>query len=142
MEATHQRANSMTTTQENPIDNSKKFEVTTINVASVSGSPSPAIAPPATGTPTEEPDLQLLAHLQQEWEKRRIHRWKSPLMMVVFFLVGLALSLAHCIFYPSLHGKIVGNSDAQEEKLRQVLLIPRCPTVADCSPDTEQLSRS
>jgi hypothetical protein len=38
--------------------------------------------------------------------------------MLGFFALGLAFSLAHCIFYPKLKGNIVGNSDSQEEKLR------------------------
>lgn len=42
--------------------------------------------------------------------------------MTIFFIVGLAMSLAHCIFYPRLSGKIVGNPDAQEEKIRFVYL--------------------
>jgi thiol:disulfide interchange protein len=141
-EATHQRADSMIAAQANPTNDSKRLQITTVNISSGSGSSSPAIAPYATNIPAEEAGLQLPAPLQQDWQKRRIHRWKSPLMMVVFFLVGLAMSLAHCIFYPSLQGKIVGNSDAQEEKIRQVLLAPRYPTAADRFPDSEQLSRS
>lgn len=66
----------------------------------------------------ESCDLQQLVCLQQNWQNRHIHRWKSPLLMVTFFLVGLAMSLAHCIFYSSMRDKIVGNSDAQEEKIR------------------------
>ena len=42
--------------------------------------------------------------------------------MVMFFITGLAMSLAHCIFYARLSGRIVGNSDAQEEKIRSVAI--------------------
>ncbi|KAF2270247.1 hypothetical protein CC78DRAFT_599658 [Lojkania enalia] len=38
--------------------------------------------------------------------------------MIIFFLIGLAMSLAHCIFYPKLRNVIVGDPSAQEEKLR------------------------
>lgn len=38
--------------------------------------------------------------------------------MLGFFALGIAFSLAHCIYYPRLKGDIVGNSDSQEEKLR------------------------
>jgi hypothetical protein len=50
--------------------------------------------------------------------KRRIHKWRSPLLMVVFYFLGLSLSLAHCVFYPKLKGRIVGDSGQQEEKIR------------------------
>jgi hypothetical protein len=43
--------------------------------------------------------------------------------MISFFVVGFALSLAHCIFYPKLKGKVVGNSSSQEEKLRWVVCL-------------------
>jgi hypothetical protein len=50
--------------------------------------------------------------------KRQIHKWRSPLLMVVFYLLGLSLSVAHCIFYPKLKGRIVGDPGQQEEKIR------------------------
>jgi hypothetical protein len=52
------------------------------------------------------------------WKERRIHTWKAPLLMVVFFLLGLAMSVAHCILYPKLRGQIEGKADQQEEKIR------------------------
>ena len=52
------------------------------------------------------------------WEARRIHTWKTPLLMVLFFLAGLAMSMAHCIFYPKLKDQVVGKADQQEEKIR------------------------
>lgn len=55
---------------------------------------------------------------QRLFKKRHVHKWKSPLLMVGFFTLGLAFSLAHCIFYPKLKDNVVGNSDSQEEKLR------------------------
>jgi hypothetical protein len=56
---------------------------------------------------------------QQPWSKRHIHKWKSPLLNVGFFIFGFAMSLAHCVFYPKLKDRVVGDSSAQEEKLRQ-----------------------
>lgn len=52
------------------------------------------------------------------FKSRYIHRWKSPLLMFLFFVIGLTMSFAHCIFYPALEGKIVGGSSSQEERLR------------------------
>jgi thiol:disulfide interchange protein len=54
----------------------------------------------------------------QEWTKRRINKWRSPSLMVLFFLLGLSISIAHCVFYPKLRGKLVGDSNQQEEKIR------------------------
>jgi hypothetical protein len=55
---------------------------------------------------------------QLGWRKRQIPRWKSPLLMILFFIIGLAMSLGHCIFYPKLSGKLVGGSSDQEENIR------------------------
>jgi hypothetical protein len=52
------------------------------------------------------------------WKARELHVWNAPILMVFFFVVGLGMSLAHCIFYTSLNRQIVGNSNQQEEKLR------------------------
>jgi len=38
--------------------------------------------------------------------------------MVLFLVFGLAMSVAHCVFYPKLKGQIVGKADQQEEKIR------------------------
>lgn len=46
------------------------------------------------------------------------HNWKSPILMVIFLLIGVGLSVGHCVFYPSLNGQLVGGSSRQEEKLR------------------------
>lgn len=54
----------------------------------------------------------------QGWTNRYIYRWRSPFLMVLFFVLGAAVSIAHCVFYPMLNGKIVGGSDQQEEKIR------------------------
>lgn len=43
--------------------------------------------------------------------------------MILFFLVGLSVSIAHCVFYPQLRGKIVGDPGKQEEKIRYVSLL-------------------
>jgi hypothetical protein len=58
------------------------------------------------------------SQIAPRWTKRRIHKWKSPLLMSIFFILGVAVSLAHCVFYPKLSGKIVGDSSQQEEKIR------------------------
>lgn len=71
--------------------------------------PSPAIRPIA-----ERQDSRTFPG----WKGRRIHAWRSPLLMVLFLLVGLAMSVAHCVFYPKLKGQIVGKADQQEEKIR------------------------
>ncbi|KAK7192632.1 hypothetical protein PSPO01_01340 [Paraphaeosphaeria sporulosa] len=118
MEAIQRRSDSVVAVHTNPTNDGKQLQVSITDVAPGSSSSTPAIAPDATDVPAEGAVFQLPAPLQQGWPERRIHRWKSPIMMVVFFLVGLAMSLAHCIFYPSLKGKVVGNSDAQEEKIR------------------------
>ncbi|CAH0053763.1 unnamed protein product [Clonostachys solani] len=52
------------------------------------------------------------------WMPQLPKHLKSPLLMVVFFLVGFGLSLGHCIFYPQLSSRIVGDSNQQEERLR------------------------
>ncbi|KAJ4301769.1 hypothetical protein N0V90_003863 [Kalmusia sp. IMI 367209] len=101
-----------------------KLENTILSVAQVSSESSPAISPDVVVIPVQGEPLPLGIPLQQGWEQRRIHRWKSPVLMVAFFLIGLAMSLAHCIFYPSLNGKIVGDPDIQEEKIRGLLLPP------------------
>ncbi|KAI9766942.1 MAG: hypothetical protein M1840_006239 [Geoglossum simile] len=49
---------------------------------------------------------------------RQINRWKSPLLLSIFFTVGLAMSIAHCVFYPKLSGIVVGNSSNQERNIR------------------------
>ncbi|KAH6959760.1 hypothetical protein BKA56DRAFT_533090 [Ilyonectria sp. MPI-CAGE-AT-0026] len=38
--------------------------------------------------------------------------------MIIFLLIGVGLSVGHCVFYPSLNRQLVGNSSRQEEKLR------------------------
>ena len=53
------------------------------------------------------------------WTWRRYHKWKSPLLMSTFFVLGLGISIAHCVFYASLNGTIVGSSRQQERNLRQ-----------------------
>ncbi|KAF2471142.1 uncharacterized protein BDR25DRAFT_223485 [Lindgomyces ingoldianus] len=87
------------------------------------GRPDSLVSPTETRTLDlggNSPTLPAAEGPQPEWIKRRIHRWKSPLLMVVFYIIGLAMSLAHCIFYPKLKGVIVGNPDSQEGKIRQV----------------------
>jgi hypothetical protein len=53
------------------------------------------------------------------WTSRRYHKWKSPLLMFTFFVLGLGISIAHCAFYPALNATIVGSPRQQEKNLRQ-----------------------
>lgn len=53
-----------------------------------------------------------------ECTKPHIHKWKSPLLMLLFFALGATVSVAHCVFYARLEDRIVGDSSQQEEKLR------------------------
>lgn len=96
--------------------NKLSFRIAPVSVASSSASPT--FCPVADVPTTPKEPFQLPESLEEGGMKRHIHRWKSPLLMVVFFLIGLAMSLAHCIFYPSLRDQLVGNPDAQEEKIR------------------------
>jgi len=52
------------------------------------------------------------------WIPREYHKWKSPLLMFTFYLIGLGISIGHCAFYPSLKDKIVGSSRKQESNIR------------------------
>lgn len=49
---------------------------------------------------------------------RRYHKWKSPLLMLVFYLCGLGMSIGHCAFYASLNNSIVGGPRQQGTNLR------------------------
>lgn len=73
---------------------------------------SPAIDPRAEGDG---------AQLVQGWSKREFHKWLPPFYLALFFLLGLTMSIAHCVFYPKLRGNLVGDSYSQEEKLRYAL---------------------
>jgi hypothetical protein len=64
--------------------------------------------------------LRLARH--EMWKPRQYHKWKSPLLMFTFYLLGLGISIGHCAFYPSLKDKIVGSSRNQESNIRQVLI--------------------
>ncbi|KAF2002416.1 hypothetical protein P154DRAFT_488382 [Amniculicola lignicola CBS 123094] len=100
-----------------------KDEDTVVNVATVGPSASPIILPdpPSPGFFARHASISSPSQrFQIKWPKRHIHRWKSPMLMILFFIIGLAMSLAHCIFYPKLSGKVVGDSSSQEEKLRYV----------------------
>ncbi|KAF1960480.1 hypothetical protein CC80DRAFT_466327 [Byssothecium circinans] len=86
--------------------------------ATSSSSISSVIPPDEVGSERSRESIEHAEPGQASWTERRIHRWKSPLLMAMFFAIGFAMSLAHCIFYARLAGKIVGNPDAQEQKLR------------------------
>jgi hypothetical protein len=66
--------------------------------------------------------LQLLRattqYMASRWKPRQYRKWESPVLMVLFFVLGLGLSLAHCLFYSSLDGDIVGSPAQQENNLR------------------------
>jgi hypothetical protein len=51
-------------------------------------------------------------------EVPRRSRWKAPLWMSVFFLLGVGLSITHCLFYYGLNGTVVGSAYNQESTLR------------------------
>lgn len=105
--------------EEEEIGRDEKGSVPFSPTASNAASPNlqPGLVTPATTA--NLPPLSPKLSQQRLFTKRYIHRWKSPLLMLGFFIIGVAMSLAHCIFYPKLKGRIVGNSDSQEEKLRQ-----------------------
>ena len=50
---------------------------------------------------------------------RQYHKWKSPLLMLVFYICGLAMSIGHCTFYARLNNSIVGGPHQQGTNLRQ-----------------------
>lgn len=58
-------------------------------------------------------------HDLKGWKPRRIRYWKSPLVMLIFYAVGVALSISHCVFYPKLNGTIVFDTYSQERNIRQ-----------------------
>lgn len=99
------------------VEGDEKDGISICATASSSGSPTILPAPPSPGPFGNFAQLSAKTP-QQGWRKRRIPRWKSPLLMVVFFIIGLAMSLAHCIFYPKLSGRLVGNSSSQEQNIR------------------------
>ncbi|KAH6622199.1 hypothetical protein C7974DRAFT_377797 [Boeremia exigua] len=81
--------------------------------------PSPAHhAVSVQSTPIITPLLEQHETYTSVWNRRYIHKWRSPFLMVLFFVLGAAVSIAHCVFYPKLNGKIVGDSYQQEEKIR------------------------
>jgi hypothetical protein len=54
------------------------------------------------------------------WKPRQYRKWESPVLMVLFFVLGLGISMAHCGFYASLEGTIVPSPAQQENNLRRV----------------------
>ena len=52
------------------------------------------------------------------WKPRQYSKWESPVLMGLFFVLGLGISMAHCGFYASLEGTIVGSPAQQENNLR------------------------
>lgn len=44
--------------------------------------------------------------------------WRSPNMMIGFFLLGVIASISHHFYYSSLDGKRVGNDNSQQWALR------------------------
>jgi len=90
-------------------------------------SPSQTVPPPtALGGPLGPPNPEDSQGPSDQLEPTKFcpdevdrHRnWKSPILMLAFWLVGVACSFAHCIFYASLGGTIVGAPWQQETNLR------------------------
>ena len=53
------------------------------------------------------------------WKRYRIRQWKSPLLLLTYFVIGLGTSIGHCVFYPLLDGVIVADSSNQERNIRR-----------------------
>lgn len=79
---------------------------------------SPCLVCSSASSPTIVPLVDTHGDNAPKWTKRHIHKWKSPFLMMLFFALGVTVSLAHCVFYARLDGRIVGDSSQQEEKLR------------------------
>jgi len=62
--------------------------------------------------------IKSASKLHENWIPRRLRKWESPLLIVGFFIGGLIFSIAHCVFYTTLDGTIVGNPGDQENNLR------------------------
>jgi hypothetical protein len=45
-------------------------------------------------------------------------KWKSPLLMFTFFLVGVGMSIGHIIAYTRLDSEVVGDAEEQEVNFR------------------------
>jgi hypothetical protein len=56
--------------------------------------------------------------LEEQWKPRRVRPWKSPLVMLICYLVGLCMSISHCVFYPKLDARIVRDAYIQERNIR------------------------
>ncbi|KAK3317358.1 hypothetical protein B0T19DRAFT_434807 [Cercophora scortea] len=54
----------------------------------------------------------------QQWIQGQSHARKSSAPIVAFFALGLCFSVAHCILYAGLDGKLVGSPAQQENNLR------------------------
>jgi len=52
----------------------------------------------------------------------RESKWKSPVRLVGFFIIGLICSLAHIIRYATRQGKTVEGSSEQERNIQYVIL--------------------
>lgn len=76
----------------------------------------PSAGLPPGSIPAPQPDLDLEA--ADRGNPRQIRQWKSPILMLIFYIIGLAMSIGHCIFYPLLDGVIVGDSSDQERNIR------------------------
>lgn len=108
--------------QHNPVDSTD----TTATVEETDSLPSrPHLVDSKDSTETVKTPESLSSHHPEPnleggtWVPRRIHRWKSPILMLTFFLTGLGMSAAHCGFYSGLNGNIVGDSYDQERNIRQ-----------------------
>lgn len=43
------------------------------------------------------------------WHFRHSNKWEAPVLTVTFFIIGIVLSIAHCVVYTSLDGPVVRN---------------------------------
>ena len=49
---------------------------------------------------------------------RRYFHWRAPLLMLIFYLIGISMCAAHCAVYSGLSGEVVGSPAEQEKNLR------------------------
>ena len=112
------RSNTMTSSGEIDLKN-------VVQVAISSSPTSPEISPlERNGRTSSQARIGLLPSRSKTsrrvnvFRPRQYHRWKSPLLMALYLLIGMVMSIGHCIFYSQLNGDIVGDQSDQENKIR------------------------
>jgi hypothetical protein len=79
------------------------------------GPPPPAIVRiPSSASAPLRTRKELLFNLAP----RRYHKWKSPLLILTFYVIGLGMSIGHCAFYASLNHSVVGGPHQQSTNIR------------------------